>query len=49
MEAVIRAINDGAVFKFLTKPWDDTQLRDRLREAFRYQAVLTHTHSERDS
>jgi response regulator RpfG family c-di-GMP phosphodiesterase len=28
------AINDGAVYKFLFKPWDNEQLREILREAF---------------
>jgi FixJ family two-component response regulator len=32
---VTGAINRGAVYKFLTKPWDDDQLRDQIREAFR--------------
>jgi len=41
MHAVLDAINNGAVYKFFTKPWDDQQLRERLREAFRIQAALT--------
>ncbi|MDO9226570.1 MAG: EAL domain-containing protein [Pseudomonadota bacterium] len=41
MASVLDAINNGAVYKFLTKPWDDEQLRDRIREAFRVQAALT--------
>lgn len=40
MAAVLDAINNGAVYKFLTKPWDDAQLRQRIREAFRLQAAL---------
>lgn len=40
MASVIDAINDGAVYKFLTKPWDDEKLRERIREAFRFQAAL---------
>jgi diguanylate cyclase (GGDEF)-like protein/PAS domain S-box-containing protein len=35
LESVTGAINRGAVYKFLTKPWDDDQLRDQIREAFR--------------
>ncbi len=27
METVIGAINDGAVFRFLTKPWDDDEVK----------------------
>jgi EAL domain-containing protein (putative c-di-GMP-specific phosphodiesterase class I)/CheY-like chemotaxis protein len=41
MAAVLDAINNGAVYKFLCKPWDDAQLRERLREAFRTQAALS--------
>jgi response regulator RpfG family c-di-GMP phosphodiesterase len=35
LESVTDAINRGAVYKFLTKPWDDDQLREQIREAFR--------------
>lgn len=40
MISVLDAINDGAVYKFFTKPWDDARLRERIREAFRAQAAL---------
>jgi response regulator RpfG family c-di-GMP phosphodiesterase len=36
LESVISAINEGAIYKFLTKPWDDKLLRDNIREAFEY-------------
>jgi len=35
LETVIEAISRGAIYKFLTKPWDDEQLREQVREAFR--------------
>jgi EAL domain-containing protein (putative c-di-GMP-specific phosphodiesterase class I)/CheY-like chemotaxis protein len=35
LQAVTGAINDGAVYKFLTKPWDEGQLRASIDEAFR--------------
>jgi len=35
LEVVTESVNRGAVFKFLTKPWDDDQLREQVREAFR--------------
>ncbi|ROR32716.1 response regulator [Inmirania thermothiophila] len=35
LEAVTEAINRGAVYKFLTKPWDDELLRRNIAEAFR--------------
>lgn len=38
LESVTSAINEGAIYKFLTKPWDDEQLRENIREAFqRYE------------
>jgi len=43
MASVLDAINNGAVYKFFTKPWDDRQLRERIREAFRVQAALAST------
>ena len=35
LESVTGAINRGAIYKFLTKPWDDDHLREQIREAFR--------------
>lgn len=34
MDSITAAINDGAIFKFLTKPWNDDQLLEHIREAF---------------
>ncbi|RJG15271.1 EAL domain-containing protein [Massilia cavernae] len=36
VRAVIDSINSGAVYRFYTKPWDDTQLRDNIRLAFHH-------------
>ncbi|MFN4341051.1 MAG: EAL domain-containing protein [Azonexus sp.] len=35
LQSITDAINRGAIYKFLTKPWDDDQLREQIREAFR--------------
>ena len=35
IRSITEAINEGAVYKFLTKPWDNTVLRDHVAEAFR--------------
>lgn len=35
LSVVTDAVNRGSVFKFLTKPWDDDQLREQVRDAFR--------------
>jgi FixJ family two-component response regulator len=41
LKSVTDAINEGAIYKFLTKPWDDEQLRAHVREAFqRYELKL---------
>ena len=34
LHSVTAAINEGSVYKFITKPWDETLLKDHLREAF---------------
>ncbi len=34
LAAVTAAINEGAIYKYLTKPWDDEFLRASIREAF---------------
>jgi CheY-like chemotaxis protein len=35
LQSVADAINEGAIYKFLTKPWEDEQLRDQVEGAFR--------------
>ena len=35
IDSVIQAINQGTLFKFLTKPWDDGELVRNVRDAFR--------------
>ncbi len=35
LESVTDSINKGAIYKFLTKPWDDDLLSQNVREAFR--------------
>jgi diguanylate cyclase (GGDEF)-like protein/PAS domain S-box-containing protein len=35
LQAVTNAINQGAIYKYLTKPWDDEELRMQVRDAFR--------------
>ena len=34
MDIAIRAINDGAVYRFLVKPWDNRELIETVRRAF---------------
>ena len=35
LQSVTDAINEGAIYKFLSKPWDDAMLRANIEEAFR--------------
>ncbi|MFZ6748451.1 EAL domain-containing protein [Undibacterium sp. Ren11W] len=39
LNSVTDAINEGAVFRFLTKPWDDEKLRENIKDAFRYKEL----------
>jgi uncharacterized coiled-coil protein SlyX len=36
---VTDAVNGGSIYKFLTKPWDDEQLRSHIQEAVAYGAM----------
>lgn len=40
LNAVMAALNDGAVYKFLVKPWDNAELLEQLEDAFSYWATL---------
>jgi FixJ family two-component response regulator len=35
LQVVTESVNRGAVFRFLTKPWDDDLLREQVHDAFR--------------
>ncbi|TFH85662.1 EAL domain-containing protein [Billgrantia azerbaijanica] len=39
LKTVTAAINEGAIYKFLTKPWDDDELRLVVQQAFRKAAM----------
>ncbi len=45
LNSVIDAVNKGAVYKFLTKPWDDHELSENIRDAFRIYE-LSHENRE---
>lgn len=36
LNSVMDAINRGAIYKFLTKPWEDDLLRDHVQRAFKH-------------
>lgn len=33
LDAAVRAVNEGEIYRFFTKPWDDTQIRFALMSA----------------
>jgi EAL domain-containing protein (putative c-di-GMP-specific phosphodiesterase class I)/CheY-like chemotaxis protein len=39
LESITAAINEGAIYRFLTKPWDDDLLRANIEEAFRQKEM----------
>ncbi|KAF0103833.1 MAG: response regulator receiver [bacterium] len=39
LSSVTESVNQGAIYKFLTKPWDDEPLRQTVREAFQLHRV----------
>jgi diguanylate cyclase (GGDEF)-like protein/PAS domain S-box-containing protein len=46
-EAMLDAINRGAIYRFYTKPWDDAELRENVRMAFRHYWVAHGPRAER--
>ncbi|MGQ7958334.1 EAL domain-containing protein [Pseudomonas sp. SP16.1] len=42
LKSVTDAINQGAIYKFLTKPWDDEQLRHNISQAFQQHSQAKH-------
>ena len=47
LEAMLDSINRGAIYRFYTKPWDDTQLRDNIRLAFHHYWLVNGARDER--
>ncbi len=39
LQSVTDAVNEGAIYKFLTKPWEDELLRMHIREAFKLKNI----------
>ena len=40
LQSITDAINEGAIYKFLTKPWEDDLLRANIDEAFRQKEMV---------
>jgi response regulator RpfG family c-di-GMP phosphodiesterase len=32
--SILKAVNEGVIYRFVTRPWDPDDLRNQLREAF---------------
>jgi two-component system probable response regulator PhcQ len=41
MDAAIAAVNDGAIYKYITKPWDPAQLEMTLKQSLEFFIVQT--------
>ena len=39
LQSITDAINEGSIYRFLTKPWDDERLRGHVHEAFRQKEM----------
>ncbi|SOB77853.1 PAS domain S-box-containing protein/diguanylate cyclase (GGDEF) domain-containing protein [Marinobacter sp. LV10R510-11A] len=40
LKSVTDAINQGSIYKFLTKPWEDSHIREHVHQAFKYHAAV---------
>ncbi|MFZ6710294.1 EAL domain-containing protein [Undibacterium sp. TC9W] len=45
LQYITDAINEGAIYKFLTKPWDDELIRAHIAEAFQYKEMADENQS----
>jgi response regulator RpfG family c-di-GMP phosphodiesterase len=41
MHAVMNAINQGEVYRFITKPWDDEEIKFIVRGAIKHYDLIT--------
>jgi len=39
LDTITEAINEGNIYKFLAKPWDDSQIRTTIKEAFEHNEL----------
>ena len=47
LETVVEAVNEGALYKFIAKPWKDEQLLKLIREAFLYYELIIKPRGDR--
>ncbi|HMC14548.1 MAG TPA: EAL domain-containing protein [Albitalea sp.] len=44
LQSITEAINEGAIYKFLTKPWNDIQLSEEIEQAFQQFEMVAESH-----
>jgi CheY-like chemotaxis protein len=44
LQSITEAINEGAIYKFLTKPWNDVQLSEEIEQAFQQFEMVAESH-----
>ncbi|WP_439862046.1 EAL domain-containing protein [Pseudomonas sp. MBLB4136] len=40
VRSILKAINEGVIYRFITKPWEADDLRSQLREAFAHRQLV---------
>jgi len=40
VNSILKAVNEGVIYRFITKPWEPDDLRSQLREAFQQRDLL---------
>ncbi len=49
LQAVTDAVNEGAIYKFLSKPWNDALLRAAIESAFHFKEINSSQNERRKS
>lgn len=44
MEGIARAINDAGIFRFVTKPWSDPDLKAMIAQVIEHRALMLENH-----
>ena len=44
LQSITEAINEGAIYKFLTKPWNDNNLAEEIEQAFQQYEMVAESH-----
>jgi DNA-binding NtrC family response regulator len=42
LDILAQAVNEGAIYKFITKPWDRNYLREQVSEAIKAASLQVH-------